>query len=142
MKHLLHICVIIFLIISSSNAQFIRKWEKSAALGNLPSWFSTTSNLQRGIAFTWDWSAKLLVIADAAVPTVIILDALTGDSVGTLNTTGISGGLLALSDISAVSGLFVYPGIYACNLTENAVFGSFQDLYVGRFKLCSSTCSY
>ena len=123
------ILFIIFLsFIPEINAQFIRIWEKSSALGNLPTWFSASNNRERGIGYSvQNNNQRLYVISNLANPTVIILNALTGDSVGTLNTSGISGGLIALNDIST---FFIYPyldtRIFACNLTDNAATSPFK----------------
>ena len=124
MKKILILLFILAVFQDITNAQFVRVWEKSAALNNLPSWFSPTGNRERGIAFCeFDGIPKLYVISNLAQPTVIILDAMTGDSLGTLNTDGIDGGLLFLSDISSYpSGLYPYtPVLYACNLSNNAI---------------------
>ena len=107
-----------------SSAQFVRIWEKSDALNNLPAWFSSTGTRERGIAYSkFNGIPKLYVISNLGEPTVIILNALTGDSLGVLNTEGIEGGLLFLSDITArASDLYPYtPELYACNLTNNAI---------------------
>ena len=116
-----------------SSAQFIRIWEKSDALNNLPSWFSSTGTRERGIAFSiFNGIPKLFVISNLSEPTVIILNALTGDSLGTLNTEGVEGGLLFLSDISTrANGGFTFfdSKLYACNLTGNATITHFK-IYV------------
>jgi len=59
-------------------------------------------------------------------PTIIILDAMTGDSLGTMNTDGITGGLIPLNDISIPSPNFFGEIIYASNLTENAQTSPFK----------------
>jgi hypothetical protein len=125
------LCVLTFFQINL-NAQFVRIWEKSDALNNLPSWFSSTETRERGIAFSnFDGIPKLYVISNLAQPTVIILDAMTGDSLGTLNTEGVEGGLLFLSDISSRADPWIYssPGVYACNLTNDATTTHFK-IYV------------
>jgi hypothetical protein len=116
----LSLLLIVFMIFSldinsQSTGQFIRIWEKSAALNNLPSWFSSAGNRERGIAVSFETS-HLYVISNRPEPEVIILNALTGDSIGTLNTSGISGGILPLSDITIIEWM---GHIYACNLTDN-----------------------
>ena len=82
--------LVLFLLVLSSNfssAQFIRVWEKSDALNNLSSWFSPTGTRERGIAYSnFNGIPKLYVISNLAEPTVIILNALNGDSLGVLNT--------------------------------------------------------
>ncbi len=119
--------IILLLLVTWSSitfAQFIRIWEKSAALNNLPSWFSETESREKGIAFSiFNGAPKLYVISNLSEPTVIILNAMTGDSIGVLNTTGVSGGVLPLSDIS--SGIWP-PELYACNLTEDASVSPFK----------------
>jgi len=125
MKKILLLLFVLVVLLDIPKAQFVRVWEKSDALNNLPSWFSPTGTRERGIAFSkLNGIPKLYVISNLPQPTVIILNAMTGDSIGTLNTDGINGGLLFLSDISARSNDF-YPftsAIYACNLTENPPF--------------------
>jgi hypothetical protein len=125
MKKIYLLLIILFLIQNIANAQFTRVWEKSDALNNLPSWFSPTGTRERGIAFSRvSGIPKLYVISNLPQPTVIILNALTGDSIGTLNTDGINGGLLLLSDISARPSDFfpITPALYACNLTDSPPF--------------------
>ena len=119
--------MIIFLLSSIYiNAQFNTIWEKSASLNNLPSWFSASDTRERGFAVSYNnGSPRVYVISNKADPTVIILNAFTGDSVGTLNTTGISGGLIPLNDISTLGYGGISP-IYACNLTDNAQVNPFK----------------
>src|SRR3990170_4694588 len=119
MKKILLILFLFNILCDYTNGQFVRIWEKSDALNNLPSWFSPTGTRERGIAFrVFNGNLRLYVISNLAEPTVIILDALTGDSLGTLNTEGIEGGLLFLSDICSLA---PYTNkLYACNLTNNA----------------------
>src|SRR4030066_367568 len=123
MKKIMLILFLVNILCSYINAQFIRVWEKSDALNNLPSWFSSTETRERGIAFSvFNGIPKLYVISNLAEPTVIILNALNGDSLGVLNTEGIEGGLIFLSDISSrANDLYPYtPELYACNLTNDA----------------------
>jgi len=128
MKKIIFIFFLIILLNNFSSAQFIRIWEKSDALNNLPSWFSPTGTRERGIAVrVINGNLRLYVISNLAEPTVIILDAMTGDSLGTLNNEGIEGGLLFLSDICSLA---PYTNkLYACNLTNNATITHFK-IYV------------
>jgi hypothetical protein len=123
MKKFIRTIILFLLFFNFTEAQFIRIWEKSAALNNLPSWFSPTGTRERGVAYSnFSGIPKLYVISNLAVPTVIILNALTGDSLGLLNTEGIEGGLLFLSDISSQTYPgYSEPGLYTCNLTNNAI---------------------
>lgn len=121
--------MLIFLLSSICiEAQFNTIWEKSAALNNLPSWFSASDTRERGFAVGYNnGSPRVYLISNKAVPTVIILDAFTGDSVGTLNTTGISGGLIPLNDIITPIPTYGWESpIYACNLTDNAQVNPFK----------------
>jgi hypothetical protein len=78
------------------------------------SWFSTTDNATRGIAYN-PVTDHVYVVSRTGGLKVIVLDAATGDSVGTLNVTGISG-TFALNMIDvADDGV-----IYACNLSINS----------------------
>jgi hypothetical protein len=124
MKKVLVLFAAFLFLFPDVNAQFVRKWEKSSALGNLPSWFSTTAASERGIAYhEKNGLSRLFVISNNPNPAVIILNALTGDSVGTLNMTGITG---PLNDISTEGS---YPGdtkIYACNYTADPSTSSFK----------------
>jgi len=132
MKKIMLILFLVNILCSYINAQFIRVWEKSDALNNLPSWFSPTETRERGIAFSiFNGIPKLYVISNLTEPTVIILNALTGDSLGVLNTEGIEGGLIFLSDISSrANDLYPYtPELYACNLTNDATILHFK-IYV------------
>ncbi len=98
-------------------------WQKSISTGNLPSWFTTNSE-ERNIAYNNIGGKDRLYVVNAAhslVP-VLILDATTGDSVGTLGTTGISGGTFPLDDIETSSDGI----IFACNLTVNAQTSAFK----------------
>jgi hypothetical protein len=129
MKKILLILFLFNILCDYTNGQFVRIWEKSEALNNLPSWFSTSGTRERGIAYSnFSGIPKLYVISNLADPTVIILDAMSGDSIGTLNTDGIEGGLLLISDISSYpNNYWPYPsGLYACNQTDDATTSHFK----------------
>ncbi|NWF50274.1 MAG: SBBP repeat-containing protein [Ignavibacteriaceae bacterium] len=96
-------------------------WEVSAANGNLPGWFSTTNNTERGIAFGFINSVN-----ETLEPTVIVISHSNGLSlkmqdtsgayVGEVNISGISGGEYSINDINFTSDL----KIIGCNLTSDA----------------------
>jgi len=124
MKNLFLLCIILICLTPDNSAQFVRIWEKSASLGNLPSWFSPTDNRERGIAYSvQNGKPRLYVISNRINPTVIILNALTGDSVGSLNTNGIAGGIIPINDIETSEW---DTGIYACNLTDDPITSPFK----------------
>jgi len=89
-------------------------WQKSAATGNLPTWFGV-SNDQRGFGYGNVGGKARLYVVHKSGP-IVILDAATGDSVGTLDTTGVSGGTFLLNDAEVSSD----GVIFASNLTTNA----------------------
>jgi hypothetical protein len=97
-------------------------WQKTAATSSLPSWFAT-NNTQRNFAYAdIGGSGHLYVTKAGGLSPIMILDASTGDSIGTLNETGISGGTFELDDIeSSTNGV-----IFAGNLTINAKTSPFK----------------
>lgn len=110
--------LIIFTTIST--AQVTTLWEKSQSSGNLPAFFGL--NTERGFAYGNVGGNDRLYVVKNSPPNVIILNAMTGDSVGTLDVTGISGGTFALNDIE-VSNDGV---IFGCNLTTSASTSAFK----------------
>ena len=127
MKKIIFCSFIIFISAVNIDAQFVRVWEKSISLNNLPGWFSPTDNRERGFAVIENQgNPRLLVISNRNNPTIIILDAMTGDSLGTMNTDGITGGLIPLNDISSTHLNYLGEIIYASNLTENAQSSPFK----------------
>ncbi|MGC8654784.1 MAG: hypothetical protein ACP5US_12425, partial [Candidatus Kryptoniota bacterium] len=95
-------------------------WEKSKDSNNLPSWFGT-NNDQRGFAYGKVGGKSRLYVVHKSGP-IVILDAATGDSVGTLDTTGVSGGTFLLNDAEVSSD----GVIFASNLTINAQTSAFK----------------
>lgn len=102
------------------NPPISTNWQRSVANSNLPSWFGTDT--ERGLAFgsTSDGveaiNDRLYVVSRNGGIFVRIINPNTGNDVGTLNTTGISGGTFALNDIDVT----LDGKILACNLTTNA----------------------
>lgn len=98
-------------------------WQKSGATANLPTWFST-SNEQRNFAYgnVGGKDHLYLTYAGTSLSPVLIVDAATGDSVGTLDTTGITGGTFPLDGI----GVSTDGVIFAANLTVNAKSNPFK----------------
>ncbi len=95
-------------------AQLPTVWQKSQTLGTQPTWMGT--NTERGFAYgNVGGSERIYVASTNGGTNIIILDAATGDSVGVLNTTDITGGTLALTDVEVADG-----AIYACNLVTSA----------------------
>lgn len=113
--------VLISLISTNTvEAQLTTLWERSKSNGNLPAFFG--SNSERGLAYGYVGGNHRLYVAKNSPVTVIILNALTGDSVGTLDVTGISGGTFALNDLEvSQDGV-----IFGCNLTTSASTSAFK----------------
>ncbi|AFH50644.1 Hypothetical protein IALB_2941 [Ignavibacterium album JCM 16511] len=117
------IAFLVFLFVGTSYSQVSTLWEKSAAATTLPSWFSTSGNTERGLAYGLVGGNHRLYIASRNAGTFIyIYNALTGDSVGNLSTAGISGGTFTINDLGVSNdGL-----IFVCNLTTNASSSPFK----------------
>ncbi|MEM4261088.1 MAG: DUF4623 domain-containing protein, partial [Candidatus Woesearchaeota archaeon] len=96
--------------------------ERSGVNKNYPSYLGT-ANTDRGFAYGFSNNQeKLYVVARKVGTNVFILNAATGDSIGKLNNTGITGGTLPLNDVEvSQDGV-----IFACNLTVNASTSSFK----------------
>jgi hypothetical protein len=111
---------VFFFFISSSHAQVTTLWEKSQSNGNLPTFFG--SNTERGFAYGYVGGNHRLYVVKNSPATVIILNATTGDSIGTLNVTGVTGGTFALNDIEVSDD----GKIFGCNLTTSATTSAFK----------------
>ena len=112
----------LLMIFSTSivKAQITTLWEKSKSNGNLPAFFGT--NTERGFAYGFVGGNHRLYVVKNNPVSVIVLNATNGDSVGTLNVTGISGGTFALNDIEvSQDGV-----IFGCNLTTSASTTAFK----------------
>ncbi len=110
----LGLVLILTLVVSSlSFAQLTLKPAWAIKVGQV-SWFAT-DNATRGITYN-PITDHVYVVSRTGGLKVLILNAATGDSVGVLNVTGISGGTFALNMID-VAGDGV---IYACNLSTNS----------------------
>lgn len=104
-------------------------WQKSAAQGALPTWFSATGNTERGMAFgkvsdgTRAMVDRLFVVSRNGGNFVKVIDPETGNDLGDLNTTGITGGAIVLNDIeSSEDGI-----LFASNVANAA--GSIFKVY-------------
>lgn len=96
-------------------------WSYSAAGGNLPTWFSETGSSERGLAFNSS-NQHVYVVSRKSGNQVLVLNANTGDQIGTLNTTGTSGGTFVLNDVEASDD----GKIFAANLVTDASTSPFK----------------
>ena len=70
-------------------------WSYSVAGANLPTWFSPTGSSERGLAYN-PINQHVYVVSRKSGNQILVLNANTGDQIGTLNTTGTSGGTFIL----------------------------------------------
>lgn len=101
-------------------AQRIPTWSFSAAGNNLPSWLSPTASTERGLAYGFINNNHRLYVVSR--PNVLILDAQTGDVIGNLNISGITGGTFTLNDVEITED----GKIIAANLTTSASTSAFK----------------
>jgi len=92
---------------------FVALWQKADTTKNTPSWFSTTGNTERGVAYS---NNKLYVVSRNSGLNIRVMDWYRGKDLWQVNTTGVSGGTYALNDIEADWD----ENLLACNLTTNA----------------------
>ncbi len=106
----LPLLLVLMLIFSTSYSQSVipSKWQVSAP----KSWHSNTTGNVRGMAFNSVTNHVLIPSREAGINAVVILNAATGDSIGALNMTGITGGTLAFNRI----GVSADGRIYTTNL--------------------------
>ncbi len=112
--------------ISYTPPQYNTLWQRSKAQNNLPTWFTIT-HLERGLAFgntttPTESNPRLFVASRNAGTFVKIMDATTGNDVGDLNTTGVTGGTYSINDVDCS----VDGKIFAGNLTTNASTSAFK----------------
>ncbi len=101
-------------------SQRIPTWSFSAAGNNLPSWLSPTASTERGLAYGFINNNHRLYVVSR--PNVLILDAQTGDVIGNLNISGITGGTFTLNDVEITED----GKIIAANLTTSASTSAFK----------------
>ncbi|GMU84946.1 MAG: hypothetical protein AMXMBFR48_01880 [Ignavibacteriales bacterium] len=98
--------ILIFLIALLSvniSSQVTPLWEKSQLTSTLPSYIGTANN-ERGIGYgVVNSNPRVYVATVTDGAKGIILNALTGDSVGVLSGNGITGGTLTLTDLEVSS---------------------------------------
>src|SRR5574338_295794 len=109
---------------STGYSQVTTLWEKSAATGTKPVWDS--GSLTRGLSYGLVGGNNLLFVVarNAAIggKQIIYFNALTGDSLGQLNNTGIAGGVAIVNDAEVSTD----GKIFVCNMTTNASADAFK----------------
>ena len=106
------------------NAQNYRLWEKSKATSSYPSYMSQANgSTERGFAYgKVGGNDRLYVVTRASGNNVVILNAATGDSVGKLNTSGISGGTIVINDIDVSSDGVIFAANVALGTAADSLF--------------------
>ena len=124
MKKILFTIIALIFSVSLSYSQVTTLWEKSAATSTKPVW--ETGSLTRGIAYGSVGGSDLffVVTRDASLggKQIIYYDALTGDSLGQLDNTGITGGVAVVNDVEVSSDGKIFVG----NMTTNASVDAFK----------------
>jgi hypothetical protein len=121
-KKILLILPLLIILSVTGFAQVTPVWEKTVAGANLPLWFGTDT--ERGMAYGFVGGNERIYVVSrkTTTPSIIILNAATGDSVGVLDVTGITGGLYTLNDVEVSDDGI----IYACNMTTGAATTAFK----------------
>jgi hypothetical protein len=124
MRKLLFTLFLIFLTAGLGYSQVTTLWEKSAAAETKPTW--ETGSTTRGISYGFVNGQHLLFVAtrsaDVDGKMVAYYNAVTGDSLGVLSLTGITGGTFVINDVEVSAD----GKIFLCNLTTNAVNDAFK----------------
>lgn len=119
MKNLMNIFILFTITACLGYSQVTTLWEKSAATSSKPVW--ETGSLTRGIAHGSVGGQDLMFVvsrhASIGGKQVIYFNALTGDSIGQLNTAAIAGGVAVINDAEVSND----GKIFVCNMTTNAV---------------------
>ena len=113
-----------FFIASIGYSQVTTLWEKSATAGTKPVW--EAGGLTRGISYGLVGSDHLFFVvsrnASIGGKQIIYYNALTGDSLGQLDNTGIVGGVAIVNDVEVSSD----GKIFVSNMTTNASADAFK----------------
>ncbi|MCU0342454.1 MAG: T9SS type A sorting domain-containing protein [Ignavibacterium sp.] len=124
MKKILFTIIALICFASLGYSQVTTLWEKSATAGTKPTW--ETGGLTRGISYGLvDGNNLFFVVSRSAAiggKQIIYYNALTGDSLGQLNNTGIVGGVAIVNDVE----VSMDGKIFVSNMTTNASVDAFK----------------
>jgi DNA/RNA endonuclease YhcR with UshA esterase domain len=115
----------VIFVVLNVNAQNYRLWEKSRAAGNYPSYLTAAVGgaNERGFAYgKVGGNDRIYIVSRNGGTKVIVINAATGDSVGALNTTGISGGTFSLNDIDVTSDGVIFAANVALGTAADSLF--------------------
>ncbi len=125
MRRTLLTIITILLCVSIAQTQPFRYttiWEKSQATGTLPSYIGT-GHTERGTAYgVVGGQEYLFLVSRLGTTRVLVINPATGDSIGVLDLTGVSGGTFLLNDVEVSAD----GKIFACNLTTGSNTTSFK----------------
>jgi hypothetical protein len=97
-------------------------WEKSKSGANFPTFLGTGST-ERGMAYgKMGTSERVFVVSRLSGVNIIILNAATGDSIGTLKTTNITGGTYPLNDIDVSSDSVIFAANMSVGTGSDSLF--------------------
>lgn len=124
MRKLVLTFLAIVLTVGLGYSQVTTQWEKSATAVTKPYW--DAGSVTRGIGYGLvDSNHRLYVVnrhADFSGKQIFIFNALTGDSVGRLDTTGLAGGTFPVNDVEVSTDGVIFVG----NLTTNSSTSAFK----------------
>lgn len=124
MKKLIYVVLFMLITVGLGYSQVTTLWEKSAATSTKPVW--ETGSLTRGISYGSVGGQDLFFVvsrhADIGGKQIIYYNALTGDSLGQLDNTGIVGGVAIVNDVEVSTD----GKIFVANMTTNPTADPFK----------------
>jgi hypothetical protein len=127
MKKLFYLLILVLFTSGIGYSQVSTLWERSAATTTLPVWFSPSGNTERGLGYGLVGANHRLFVVSRnggafGGKQIYVYNAVTGDSVSRLDTTGLAGGLFVVNDVEVSSNGI----IFVCNMTTNAQTAPFK----------------
>ena len=124
MKKIIFTILALVCIASLGYSQVTTLWEKSATAGTKPVW--DAGGLTRGISYGFVGGNNLFFVVSRSASIggkqIMYYDALTGDSLGQLDNTGIVGGVAIVNDVEVSND----GKIFVSNMTTNASADAFK----------------
>jgi hypothetical protein len=103
MKKILILFLLLIFFLPEVNAQYVKLWEKNVGSYS----FVANDNNMRSLAYN-PATGHLLVSSRTGAANIFIINPTTGDSLGLLNMTGVSGGTFAINYIRVTSEGVIY----------------------------------
>jgi len=112
----------IIFTVSIGYSQVTTLWEKSAGATSLPTWFSATGSTERGLGYGFVGGNHRVFVptrnGTLGGKQIFIYNAVTGDSIGFLDTTGLAGGTFVINDVEVSDN----GKIFVANLASGGFF--------------------